>query len=222
MEKNKIMHSCFFEDLGLIDYDAAWIRQEAAVAQVQAGGPQRVLICEHPPLLTLGRLAAPEHILFPQAELEEAGIRVLRVNRGGEVTLHAPGQLVVYPILYLPFYGKDLKKYLHNLEQVAIDLLKDFDIVADRFLGRTGVWFGAKKIVSIGVGVKKWVSFHGLALNVNTDLELFRWIRPCGLNVQMTSMAAIKGQLVPMSDVKQRLSRRMAACFSLRCQDELI
>jgi len=206
---------CLVKDLGLIDYEDAFKLQKAAVADVQLGEPQKIFLCEHPTVLTLGRMAAPGHILYPADVLAREGIKVIPVDRGGEVTLHAPGQLVVYPILDLNHYDRDLKRYLYKLEQVAIDLFEGFDILADRFSGRTGVWFGTKKIVSIGVGVKKWVSYHGLGINVNTDLKLFRWIRPCGMDVAMTSLAEIKGQPLNMSEVKMRLIEIFAQHFDL-------
>lgn len=202
-------------DWGLVDYEEAYARQKRAVAEVQGGGPQKIFLCEHPAVLTLGRMARKEYILCPADELARAGVKVLFVDRGGEVTLHAPGQLVVYPILDLRNYGQDLRKYLYKLEQVGIDLLNGFDILTNRFSGRTGIWFGAKKIASIGVGVKKWVAYHGLGLNVNTDLRLFDWIRPCGLAVEMTSMAQILGAAVKMADVKVKMTEHLHRHFSL-------
>jgi lipoate-protein ligase B len=118
------------------------------------------------------------------------------------VTLHAPGQLVIYPILDLRIRGKDLKRYLFLLEQVAIDFLREFDILADRILGKTGAWVGDHKVASIGIGVKKWVSFHGLAINLNTDLKLFELIKPCGLDVEMTSVAHLRKAPVDLSAAK--------------------
>ena len=131
------------------------------------------------------------------------------------MTLHCPGQLVVYPILNLERLGKDLKLYLEKLQQVAIDLLQDFDIVAKGLSGQRGVWAGERKIVSIGIGVKKWVTYHGLAVNVNSDLTLFDMIKPCGLDVRMTSIEQEKGQPVDMSLVKERIVRRFGEQFQL-------
>jgi lipoate-protein ligase B len=141
-------------------------------------------------------------VLADSRELERRGIDLLRIDRGGEVTLHAPGQLVIYPILRLERFHQDLKDYLLKLEELVIDLLRDFGIVANGLAGNRGVWVGERKIASIGIGVKRWVSFHGLALNVNTDLKLFTLIRPCGLTVEMTSLNQLLGREVDMGQLK--------------------
>ncbi|MCB9772551.1 MAG: lipoyl(octanoyl) transferase LipB [Candidatus Omnitrophica bacterium] len=193
----------FVLDLGLIDYSLAYNLQKQAVAEVIAGGPERVLLCEHPSVLTLGRMADEKYILASREELHRRGINVLAVDRGGEVTLHAPGQLVVYPILDLKKHGKDIKAYMHQLEEIAIQFLELYGISSSRNSGKTGIWIGSKKIVSIGVGVKKWVTFHGLGININTDLKLFSLINPCGLGVNMTSVENIKGQSVDFKKAKK-------------------
>ena len=196
---------CRIRDLGLIDYEQAYNEQKRHVDAVLAGGPQAILLCEHPAILTLGRLADDRHILFPREYLEERGIGVRAIDRGGDITLHAPGQLVIYPILNLAEHEKDLHFYMHRLEQVAIDLLDRFGIVANRISGNTGVWVGEQKIASIGIGVRKWITYHGLAVNVNTDLDLFSVIKPCGLDVTMTSMARIKENQMDMKQVKEKI-----------------
>ena len=203
---------CRVRDLGLIAYERAQDDQKRHVDDVLAGGPQTILLCEHPAVITLGRLSDERHILFSQKYLEERGVPVHCVDRGGDVTLHAPGQLVVYPILRLAERGKDLHAYLRGLEQVAIDLLARFDIVADRFSGKTGVWIGPQKVASIGIGVRRWVSYHGLAINVNTELGLFDLIKPCGLAVSMTSVARHKKGNIDMGRVKQEF----VDCFNRR------
>lgn len=195
---------CHIQDLGLIDYDAAYRLQKESVARVLAGGAQTILLCEHPAVITLGRLAQEANILNREA-IERSRIRVVPIDRGGDVTLHAPGQLVVYPILNLAQSSRDLRLYMQKLEQVAIDLLRSFDIVANRISGKTGVFVGLNKIVSLGIGVRKWVTFHGLGINVNTDLRLFDLIKPCGLDVRMTSMAWLKGEAMEMGEVKDRV-----------------
>jgi lipoate-protein ligase B len=206
--------ACRVRDLGLIDYQEAYQLQKQCVRDLLEGGPQVLLLCEHPPVLTLGRLAEQKNILINKQELKKRAINIFPIDRGGDITLHAPGQLVVYPILNLAHFGKDLRRYLFHLEQVAIDLLGGFDIVASRFHGQTGVWVKENKIVSIGIGVRKWVSFHGLSINVNTDLSLFTMIRPCGLDVRMTSMEQIKGKQIDMAEVKQAI----VGCFGKEFQ----
>ena len=145
-------------DLGLIEYRKAYALQKEAVDEVIAGGPERIFFCEHPAVFTLGRLADERYILTPREELKRRGISVLSIDRGGEVTLHAPGQMVVYPILDLKRRGKDLHEYLRRLEGAVIEFLKSYDVAAARNPGKTGVWVGRNKIASMGVGVKKWIS----------------------------------------------------------------
>ena len=212
---------CAIRDLGLIDYQEAYALQKESVDRVLRGGLQEILLCEHPAVLTLGRLANEKNLLVGPQVLLRKGIKVLPVDRGGDVTLHAPGQLVVYPILDLNCQGRDLRSYLQMLEQVAIDFLNSFDIVASRFPSQTGVWVGEKKIVSIGIGVRKWISFHGLAVNVNTDLRLFSVIKPCGLNVAMTSMREIKGRVFDMVTVKARMAEYLCRTFHLKQREKL-
>ncbi len=202
------------EDWDVIDYNEAYARQKAAVQGVLSGHGPYLFLCEHPPVITLGRLAESRHILISADALKQRGIPVVAIDRGGDVTLHAPGQLVVYPILNLKNYRRDLRWYLDKLEQVAIDLLKDFDILTCRLPGRTGVWVESKKIVSIGVGVKQWVTFHGLAININTALPLFNLIKPCGLDVLMTSVQQVQGAAVDMLDVKRLCQRHCLRIFA--------
>lgn len=202
-------------DLGLIDYQEAYQIQLNCVQEALGQDQQTVVLCEHPAVLTLGRLAEDGHILYSKDELVRRGVSIHRIDRGGEVTLHAPGQLVVYPILNLNYWKRDLHAYLHQLEEAAIDLLKDFGIVATRISGKTGVWVGREKIVSMGVGVKKWITYHGLAINVSTDLNLFSIIRPCGMDVQMTSIERILHRPVDMNIVKQKTIETLKTVFDL-------
>lgn len=215
MNTSQKLNACTITDLGLINYQDAYRIQQDFVERVIAGKEQKLILCEHPPVLTLGRLADEKNFLVSQEMIKQKGVTIQYINRGGDITLHSPGQLVIYPILNLVQYGKDLRAYLHKLEQVAIDLLGGFDIVANRFPGQTGVWVGDNKIVSIGIGVKKWVSFHGLAINVNTQLDLFSLIRPCGLDVKMTSISEIKKEEIDMKIVKDKLLEVFKENFSL-------
>jgi lipoyl(octanoyl) transferase len=149
-----------------------------------------LLLVEHPPVVTLGRSAKASSLPIPTRLLEARGIEVFEVERGGDVTLHAPGQLVGYPILDLNGYRPDLHWYLRQIEEVLIRGLADLDVPAERNPGKTGVWTAGRKIASIGIHVKQWVTLHGFALNVTTDLSLFDLIVPCGIHgVTMTSVA---------------------------------
>jgi lipoate-protein ligase B len=207
--------SYVLEDWGLIGYLEAYQRQKDLVNRVIAGESPRLILCEHPAVLTMGRMTKPENLLWTTESIKAQGVDVISVDRGGDVTLHAPGQLVAYPIMNLSDRGRDLKVFLEELEQVVIDLLREFDILAGSINGQRGVWAGKDKIASIGIGVRKWVSYHGLGLNVNTDLKLFRMIRPCGLNVDMTSMEKLKGAPVDMALVKEKIVGQFVRHFGL-------
>lgn len=189
------------EHWGLINHSHAYERQRAIVMQVLTGAPGRLIFCEHPAVITLGRMTKPESLIYAREEIIANGISIHPVDRGGDVTMHTPGQLVVYVILDLSKRGKDLKVYMQQLEQVAVDLLSNFGILAISIEGKRGVFVGHKKIISIGVGVRKWVTFHGLGINVHNDLGLYRFIKPCGLDVQMTSIQQISKTPVTMQDV---------------------
>ena len=207
------MNNFIIEDWGLIDHRAAVKRQRAVVQEVITGASQRLVFCEHPPVLTLGRMFKPDSFLYTREDILSRGVSIVPVDRGGDVTLHVPGQLIVYVMADLNRYGRDLKVYLEYLEQVAIDLLKDFDILAMGMPGQRGVFTDRNKIVSIGVGVRKWVTYHGLGINVNTDLSLFDLIKPCGLDVKMTSIAKLRGGPVVMGDVKEKFTRHFCRRF---------
>ncbi len=154
-------------------------------------GEDVLLLVEHPPVITLGRGTRPSSLPLAPAELERRGVEVFEVERGGDVTFHGPGQLVGYPILDLREHRQDLHWYLRSLEDVLIQALGGLDIEADRNPGLTGVWTAGRKIASIGIHVKQWVTLHGFALNVTTDLDPFDLIVPCGIRqVVMTSVAA--------------------------------
>lgn len=211
---------CQIKDLGLIDYQEAYRIQQETVQKVIDGESHRLILCEHHPVFTLGSLADEKNFLFSLSAIEQNGARILKTNRGGEVTFHGPGQLVVYPIFRLANFGKDLKVYLNQLEQVAIDLLQHFGIVANRISGQRGVWVGRDKIASIGIGVRKWVSFHGIGINVNTDLKYFSMIKPCGLDVAMTTMAKLKGNRIDMKGVKEKTVEYFGRQFNLEWKKE--
>jgi lipoate-protein ligase B len=173
-------------DLGVVDYGAALELQTAMVtARLEGRIGDTLLLMEHPHVITLGRGADDRFILA-----NPAGVPTYRVSRGGQVTYHGPGQLIGYPILKLEGRARDVTHYLRNLEQAMIDALREFGLDADRRAGLTGIWIGARKIASIGVGIRRWVTYHGFALNVSTDLSYFDSIVPCGIEgCRMTSIS---------------------------------
>ncbi len=201
------------EHWGSIAYPESYERQRHIVEAVLAGAEDRLIFCEHPSVITLGRMTKPDSLIYTQDDIKAQGISIIPVDRGGDVTMHTPGQLVVYCIINLNKRGKDLKIYMQQLEQLAVDLLKDFGILAISVEGKRGVFVGPRKIVSIGVGVRKWVTFHGLGINVSNDLSLYRFIKPCGLDVQMTSIEQSLKRPVAMSAVIDGCTRHAKNIF---------
>jgi len=206
---------CRFKDCGRILYQDAFALQMKYVDEVINGHLPIILICEHKSVLTLGRMTKDDSLLLTKDVIQKNGVEICSVNRGGDVTLHCPGQWVIYPIFNLAKMEKNLHAYLSKLEQVGIDLCNDFDVLANRVSDRTGVWIKSQKIGSIGIGVRKWVSFHGLSINVNPDLRLYQMIRPCGLDIQMTSIAAQINQKITMDDVKLSIRKWLSYHFHL-------
>jgi lipoate-protein ligase B len=201
-------------DLGLADYPSVWQRQLAEVELRKADESldDLLILVEHPHVITLGRSrAATENVLAP------GDVPVVEIERGGDVTYHGPGQLVAYPIVRLREGERDLHRFLRNLEEAMIRTLARFELAASREAGKTGVWLddaaGARrKIASIGIACRRWVTFHGLALNVTTDLSYFARINPCGFEATvMTSMADQLGRPVAMADVKAALTADLRA-----------
>jgi lipoate-protein ligase B len=207
------------EDWGIVDYSTAYQRQKQLVNAVITGEKGRLIFCEHPPVLTLGRMFKEGSLLYTKEEIETKGVMVQNIDRGGDVTLHAPGQLVVYVILDLNHFERHLKIYLEKLEEVAIALLKDFGILALSIPGKRGVFVKQDKIISIGIGVRKWVTYHGLGINVNTDLSLFSLIKPCGLNVNMTSMQKLLKYSIDMQEVKNKWAELFINTFKVTIND---
>jgi lipoate-protein ligase B len=194
---------------GLVEYEAARGWQEALVDRRLAGGADTLLLLEHPPVYTLGRGADARHL----GNAASDGVPVVRVERGGQVTYHGPGQLVGYPIIGLREFRLDVRWYLGKLEEALIGALADLDIEADRRPGLTGVWVGARKIASIGIALRRWVAWHGFALNVGEDLTGFGSITPCGImGVEMTSVAR-EGGPAETRVVMARVLARFVATF---------
>jgi lipoate-protein ligase B len=206
-------------DLGLRDYEEVWRLQKEFVARRRAGEiPDTVILVEHPPVFTIGRQASPRPYSFAGEAGEDEWSRrsLVVVERGGGITFHGPGQLVGYPIVDLRGRGRDIHRFLRDLEEVLIRTLRDFSLDAQRRPGLTGVWVGQKKIASIGIAVRHWVSYHGFALNVSVDLRYFRMIRPCGLDgTVITSMSELLGREISLAEVKPALVRRWQEVFTL-------
>jgi lipoyl(octanoyl) transferase len=183
------MLKCEWQQPGSIDYCRALELQQQRVAQRKAGAiPDQLILLEHPHTITLGRNGHMENLLASDAMLSRAGIAFHPTDRGGDITYHGPGQIVGYPILDLRAWQRDVGAYVRAIEQVLIDTLADFGIAAGRIPKLTGVWVGDRKIAAIGVHITRWVTSHGFALNVSTDLRYFQYIVPCGLAKPVTSM----------------------------------
>ena len=190
-------------DLGRMSYNSAWdIQKEYHKKVVSGKEPDTLIIVEHEPVYTLGKNANDNHLL--QSASEE--IQVFRIERGGDITFHGPGQIVVYPILDLNRYVKSVSWYMRTLEKIIIDTLSDFNIKAELKDGLTGVWVGDEKIGAQGVRISRWVTMHGLALNVNTDLRYFDGIIPCGIfDYGVTSMEKLMGSKQDINKVKNTI-----------------
>jgi lipoate-protein ligase B len=206
-------------DLDLIDYEEGWNFQKKVFAETKAGDHNSTFIlCRHHPVITLGRVANKENILAKTEELNTRGIRLFGVERGGDVTYHGPGQLTLYPVLNLSHYKKDIHWYLRSLEDIAIKVLTDFGVCGTKIKGKTGVWVGDKKIASVGVTVKNWITYHGLSINIKKgDLANFSLIRPCGMDIMMTSLESAVNKEVELNVVKTILIRRLRddqSCFA--------
>jgi len=243
------MQEVIFMDLGDMDYSRAWDYQERllqhnvhiktemrlqaergeiAVSDISIASGTRhyLLFVEHPPVYTLGKSGHMENILIGEQGMKERGIQFFQTNRGGDITFHGPGQLVGYPILDLEKFYTDIGKYLRNLEEVFILLLAEYGIRGDRSAGETGVWIepGVKgrerKICAIGVRCSRWITMHGFAFNVNTDLSYFNDIIPCGIqDKQVTSLGKELGRSVPMDEVQAVAKRHFETVFGVRLRE---
>lgn len=210
-------------DWNLVPYAEAWQRQtewfDNLILAKQKGEDyeNRIIMCEHPHVYTLGRSGKENNMLLTEAQLEKIGATLYHIDRGGDITYHGPGQLVCYPILNLEEFGLGLKEYVHVLEEAVIRVCESYGISAGRLEKATGVWLEgntsrARKICAIGVRSSHFVTMHGLALNVNTDLRYFSYIHPCGfIDKGVTSLRQELGYDLPMSEVKQRLEAEIKA-----------
>lgn len=197
-------------DLGLVEFKNAWEFQKEIYSAVKNNNLYSALIlCRHYPVITLGRLTNKKNVLSSSEQLSKRGISVYETDRGGDVTYHGPGQLILYPILNLKFFKKDLHFFLRSMENLAIRILAELGIVGERKVGLTGVWCENNKIASIGIAIRNWITYHGLALNIKSDdLFNFSLIRPCGMDIMMTSVESVLKRKIEFEQVKKILIRR--------------
>lgn len=222
------------QDLGLIDYKEAWDLQESLLKEsVELKVANRtnesglsptnhLLFCEHPHVYTLGKSGKPEHLLLDEKQLARVSASYYKINRGGDITYHGPGQLVMYPIIDLEQFFTDIHKYLRFLEDAVILTLQDYGVKSDRYDELTGVWIepntpSARKICAMGVKCSRWITMHGIGFNINSDLSYFSNIVPCGIDdKEVTSLEKELGRKVSMEEVKHRLLIHMEAVFGFK------
>ena len=222
-----------FKDLGLIDYKKCWDYQEALFDKIvktkrknrkeniNSETKNHLIFCEHPHVYTLGKSGDKNNLLANKAYLKSRGATFYKINRGGDITYHGPGQIVGYPILDLDNFFTDIHKYLRYLEEAVILTLKEYGLEAERSTGETGVWFdvgtsNARKICALGVKTSMWVSMHGFAFNINSDLSYFRSIIPCGIaDKQVTSLENEIGRKLDFEEVKNKLKAHLMHLFKM-------
>ena len=206
---------CELRDLALVTYENAMHLQQKLVSMRQRDEiPDQLLLLEHPPVITLGRGGDAANLLASPKELRDQGVRFFETTRGGDITYHGPGQIVGYPIVHLGEGKRDVRRYVTKLEEVLIRTVAEYGITATRAEGKRGIWVGNDKIAAIGVRIARWVTSHGFALNVNTDLEHFRLITPCGIQGSgVTSIARETGRRVPPDEVRTLIARHFADVF---------
>ncbi|NIR49349.1 lipoyl(octanoyl) transferase LipB [candidate division KSB1 bacterium] len=206
---------------GVLDYQTAWDLQKALHRdRVNKLAQDTLILTEHPHTYTLGKSGHEENLVAKESMLNQNGIQVFRIDRGGDITYHGPGQIVGYPILDLHDYYLDVHRFLRDLEDVLIQTLAEFDITAGRVEGLTGVWVDGAKIAAIGIKVSRWVTMHGFAFNVNTALKYFGNIIPCGIsNKQVTSMEKILGARQNYADVRDRVAQKFSEIFDVELKE---
>ena len=234
MNKNVV-----FQDLGLVDYKKCWDYQESIFSKIlqtkslnrstdkKTPTENHVIFCEHPHVYTLGKNGDKNNLLVNSNYLKKRGADFYRINRGGDITYHGPGQIVCYPILDLENFFLDIHKYLRSLEEIIILTLKEYNLIGERSKGETGVWFDvgsekARKICALGVKNSRWVTMHGLAFNINTDLSYFNNIIPCGIaNKTVTSLEKELGIKVNVNDVKEKIKLHFLDVFEMETEQIL-
>jgi len=202
-------------DLGLIDYQFAWdLQKEIFDKRIDDKTDDTFFLLEHPHTYTLGKVAHIENLLMNDSQLKELGISVYEIDRGGDITYHGPGQIVGYPIINLKNWKEDTYEYLRSLEQVIINVCKEYGLETGRKANYTGVWIGERKIAAIGVKISRWVTMHGFAFNINTDLNFFNGIIPCGIKEkEVTSLSKELGKEISIQEVKEKLVNQFKIIF---------
>ena len=213
---------CLIYALGMVDYARALQLQDEIVQERLAGGSSDVvLVLQHPPVLTIGASGGEDNIIVSRDILAKNDITVCHTDRGGDITYHGPGQLVVYPILDLKTRDRDLHQYVRNLEEVVIRTLGDFSIQAGRMPAYTGIWVGQEKIGAIGIKISRWITKHGFALNINNDMRHFSLIHPCGISDKnVTSMSQLLGHQVVIENVISHIVGHFAEVFNLTIRQQ--
>jgi lipoyl(octanoyl) transferase len=210
------MRVCQVHHLGLISYaEAHELQQELVEKRKKDEIPDQMLLLEHPHVITLGRAANGANVLIDETARARSGIELFETGRGGDVTYHGPGQLVGYPIIKLAPDRCDLRRYVRDLEESLIRTAADFGVTAKRIDGMTGVWVGQEKLAAIGIRISRWVTMHGFAFNVSTDLTFFRLIVPCGIKDHgVTSLQKLLDRPVEITEVAQSVTRHFGELFS--------
>ena len=229
-------NTVFFEDLDVIDYKEAWDYQEKLFNRIveqkvynrnhsedTAATNNYLLFCEHPHVYTLGKNGSENNLLVNMLELQQKEATYYKINRGGDITYHGPGQIVGYPILDLDNFSPDIHQYVANMEEAIIRTIAEYGLKGERMKGASGVWLDpdqpakARKICAIGIRSSRWVTMHGFAFNVNTDLSYFELINPCGFtDKKATSMQAELGRSIPMDDIKVKVRDHLADVIGMK------
>ncbi len=206
---------------GLLDYQKAWnLQREIYEARTKGEVEDTLILTEHPHTYTIGKAGGEENLTAEEAILKNQGITIYRIDRGGNITYHGPGQIVGYPILDLHNYYLDVHRFLRDLEEVIIQTLAEYGIQAGRIPGLTGVWVNEAKIAAIGVKVSRWVTMHGFAFNVNTDLRYFGNIVPCGISDKpVISMEKLLGSKLNYDEVQNRVAQKFSDIFQIDFHD---
>ena len=220
--KGSLHEPCYAVNLGMIDYNhARKLQSDLVAAKVSRSNSQDIILfLEHPAVFTLGRRGGRDHLLVSESFLKQSGIPIVQVERGGYITFHGPGQLVVYFIINLEARRLGVTDFVEALEEIMLRTVRTWGLTAQRNKKNPGIWMGNSKMGSIGIALRKGISFHGLALNVNVDLTPFSWIQPCGLpGVSMTSVKQERGQEIPMDVVRNAVKENFKSVLGLGLND---